>query len=416
MNISALKDAMKAAGLKAQETVDAKDLTFAEKREALDKIDAEVKSYADQLAVHEQAARLISGGESAPEVKSESGVQMKGIADQVLESKAYAATVAAKAAGARFSHSAEIKAAGVPINEGSAVSGYGMNGEAGALVTPEFLPGIQALRFQQLLIADLFASGSTASSIVSYVVESAWNDNAAATAEGGNYVLSDDTVSRISDQVGKVTNALKMTDEMLQDAEQFRSFVEGRLTWSVKRKEEAQLLNGTGYPGVQGLLQRSGMLAPASIGVAGTNTDPVDVIDSVYNQITALRTESFVEPDAIVVNAGDWQNIRLAKDANKQYYAGGPFTGAYGNGGYSNVDALWGLPVVITSAVAAGSMLIGSFRENGQVFRRQGLTVEMTNSNEADFLNGLIAVRATERLALAVYRPQAFGLVNVIWK
>jgi len=147
----------------------------------------------------------------------------------------------------------------------------------------------------------------------------------------------------------------------------------------------------------------------------GTLADPTLVIDAVYKQITAIRFNAFVEPDAVVVNPLDWQNIRLAKDANKQYYGGGPFTGAYGNGGYTNVDALWGLRVVITPAIASGTMLVGGYQESAQLFRRQGVTLEMTNSNVDDFENNLITARAEERLALAVYRAGGLGKVTVTW-
>jgi hypothetical protein len=61
-------------------------------------------------------------------------------------------------------------------------------------------------------------------------------------------------------------------------------------------------------------------------------------MEGIYNQITALRATSFVEPDAIVIHPTDWQTIRLGKDSQNQYYAGGPFTGAYGNPGPSNVS------------------------------------------------------------------------------
>jgi len=47
------------------------------------------------------------------------------------------------------------------------------------------------------------------------------------------------------------------------------------------------------------------------------------------------------------------------------------------------------------------------------VFRRQGITLEMTNSNVDDFVNNLITLRAEERLALAVYRPAGFGAVTL---
>jgi len=166
---------------------------------------------------------------------------------------------------------------------------------------------------------------------------------------------------------------------------------------------------------VTGILQTSGLQTAIASESTGTLADPTLVMDDLYEQITAIRFNAFVEPDAIVVNPADWQHIRLAKDANKQYYNGGPFTGAYGNGGFTNVDAIWGLRVVLTSAIASGTTLVGGFQECAQIFRRQGVTVEMTNSNSTDFENGLITVRAEERLALAVYRPGGFGTTTITW-
>jgi HK97 family phage major capsid protein len=183
------------------------------------------------------------------------------------------------------------------------------------------------------------------------------------------------------------------------------------MTFGVARAEESQLLNGNGTsPNMTGLLQRTG-LASAVVTAAGLTA--VKAMEGIFNQITALRSQSFVEPDAIVINPTDWQTIRLGKDNQGQYFAGGPFTGAYGNAGPSNVYQIWGLPVVVTTAIAQGTVLVGGFKECAQVFRRQGVTLEMTNSNVDDFVNNLITLRAEERLALAVYRPAGFGKVTL---
>jgi len=130
--------------------------------------------------------------------------------------------------------------------------------------------------------------------------------------------------------------------------------------------------------------------------------------------LTKVRTIGFFEPDAIVLNPLDWQTIRLSKDANGQYYAGGPFTGAYAVGGYSVAGFLWGKPVIETTAIAQGTGLVGAFRTGGQIFRRMGLTMEMTNSDASDFQYNRIAIRAEERLALVIYRPLAFCTVTGI--
>jgi HK97 family phage major capsid protein len=136
-------------------------------------------------------------------------------------------------------------------------------------------------------------------------------------------------------------------------------------------------------------------------------------MEGIYNQITALRAVSFVEPDAIVIHPTDWQTIRLGKDSQNQYYGGGPFTGAYGNPAPSNLDHLWGLKAVITTAIAQGTVLVGGFQESAQVFRNQGDQRADDDSNVDDFINNLITLRAEERLALAVYRPAGFGKVTL---
>lgn len=421
MSEASAKQKMQELATKAQEVVKDETKTFAERREELNKIEADIKQYADEVAVHVKARELQSGAESAPEVKSPEEVAAKhlSLAGEVVASKSYEQMVAALKSRSRLSTSVEVgtKAANT-VGEGTSIVNGFPNGQGGAAVIPDFLPGIVDLRFRKLVVADLMAQGATDSNQISYVKETSFNNNAAGTAEAAAYPQSDDTIGRVSEQVGKISHFMKTTDELIQDAAAYQSFLQNRLVFGVRLKEDSELLYGAGYPSVPGLLssgRTSSFQSNITIGSTAAGAAPSGVIDDVYKQITAIRFNAFVEPDAVLVNPTDWQNIRLAKDANGQYYAGGPFTGAYGNGGFSNVDALWGLRVVITPAVTAGTMVVGGFQECAQVFRRQGVTVEMTNSNSTDFENGLVTVRAEERLALAVYRPGGFGTITVTW-
>ena len=68
--------------------------------------------------------------------------------------------------------------------------------------------------------------------------------------------------------------------------------------------------------------------------------------------------------------------------------------------------------VVVTSAITLGSALVGAFSQGGAVFRRSGVTVEATNSHSTWFADDITAIRAEERLALAVYRESAFTVVT----
>ncbi len=405
MSVIAAKNGMRSLAAKAKETVEDASLTNAEKKTILDKIDVDLKEFSDEIANHEHAQRLMVGGESAPEAKSEHSGNLS-LAQQVVGSAQYKSMVSGKSMFGQV----EIKAAAT-IDEGTIPAYSGGSGLAGQLLTPQFLPGIVPLKFQPLYVADLMASGTTSSTSVSYVIEAAFQDLTATVAEKGAIPQLDLTLSRRQDNVTKIGNIAKPTKEMFEDAEQFQAYLQNRMVFGLQRKEEFELLNGGGVaPEMTGLLKRAG-LAPAVVTAAGLTA--VKAMEGIFNQMTALRSVSFVEPDAILIHPTDFQTIRLGKDTAGQYFGGGPFTGAYGNPGPSNVANIWGVKTVITTAIAQGTVLVGGFQECAQVFRRAGIVLDMTNSNNNDFETDLVTLKAEERLALAVYRPAGFGPVTL---
>lgn len=385
--------------------------TVAEKNEQLEKMTTTLKGYQDVLSLDAKAKMLMAGGDASAAASTERK-QYHSLGEELVDTKGYEELKELQAGSGRYARTFDLgmKAAST-VAEGTAIANGQLNGNAGILPLPNYLPGIVDRRYAPLAIGDLFAQGSTSSPIVSYAYESAETQGAAATAEASPKPKADLTLVRVNEQVGKIAVISKQSDEIIQDAPQLQSFLSNRLTAQVQREEDNELLNGTGYPSVAGVLGRSG-LQPA---LPTTGTDPKVVVDAIFNQITNIQWNSFVIPDTIVMNPYDWAKIRLAKDSNDQYLAGGPFTGAYGNGGYANVSALWGYRVVTTPRIVAGTILIGGFNEAGQLFRRLGVTVEIANQNEDDFKNNLITIRAESRAALAIYRPDAFGTVTATW-
>jgi hypothetical protein len=55
---------------------------------------------------------------------------------------------------------------------------------------------------------------------------------------------------------------------------------------------------------------------------------------------------------------------------------------------------------VVTTAIAAGTALVGAFKIGAQIWQREGIRVEATNSNEDDFNFNRVSLRVEERLAL----------------
>lgn len=440
-------------------------LSASEKGAKLEKIQAESERIGAELKNVATSKALLAQFEGtasheSPEVHASNDFEQKSLE---MRAEYERNQVISKSRNGRVSHAFEVgvKAQGATNMMGEGATGtavptgsnqnYFLAGNAGPAILPNFLPGIVDLRFYGLTIASLFASGSTDSPIISYLQETSWTNNSAATAEGATKPYSTNTIGRVQEQVGKITNMHKLTDEMFQDASQYVSFLNNRLVTGVQRQEEVQVLAGNGYPGVNGLLNRTtsftvgsviapvtGVVVPTAAtpgegsasaaalsltpgyvihtttGVVAPATAATAIADGLFQVLTDLRTKAFIQPDAIVMNPAQWQVLRLAKDGQGQYLGGSFFGYDYGNGQASPQETLWGLKVVVTPAIPVGYAVVGGFNECGQLFRKQGIVVESSNSNGTDFEQNLVSVRAESRLGLAIYRPAGFSLVQIL--
>jgi HK97 family phage major capsid protein len=280
---------------------------------------------------------------------------------------------------------------------------------ASPVITPDFQAGVLETLFRRLTVQDLLATGTTGSNQVTYAQETTATNAAAAVAEEAAKPESTLILALVNEPVRKVATFLPVSDEMLEDLAQARSYLDSRLRMFVSHAMEAQLLNGSGTaPNIRGILNRTGVQTVVT--TAGLTADKAIV--AVYDAVTLIRTVAFMEPDAVVIHPTNWSLIRLAKDTNGQYFGGGPFVGPYGVGAIAR-ESLWGLPVVVTSAIAAGTVLVGAFRTAGQTFFRSGLTVEASNSHSDFFQKDITALRAEQRAALAVYRPAGFAKITL---
>lgn len=74
---------------------------------------------------------------------------------------------------------------------------------------------------------------------------------------------------------------------------------------------------------------------------------------------------------------------------------------------------LWGLQIVVTTAIAAGTGLVGAFDQAFTLYDRQETRVIVSDSH-ADFLvRNLLAVLAEARVALAPVQPK--GVVRITY-
>ena len=114
------------------------------------------------------------------------------------------------------------------------------------IVVPQYQPGIVETLFRRLTVQDLLATGTTDSNQVTYAQETTATNAAAATLEAAAKPESAIVLALVNEPVRKVATFLPVSDEMLEDVGQIRSYLDSRLTLFVQHAMEAQLLNGTG--------------------------------------------------------------------------------------------------------------------------------------------------------------------------
>ena len=263
---------------------------------------------------------------------------------------------------------------------------------------------------QQPTVANLLSSGTISGNAISYFIEGAVEGAFTTVAEGAakpQLHFVDPTAA--VDALKKIAAWFDMSDEMSEDLPFMVSEINQRGMYLLATFEEAQLINGPGTgTTVRGILNRSGIQTETQA------VSPDTAGDALFRAITKVQTATGLAADGIVMNPTDYQKLRLAKDANGQYYGGGFFQGQYGVGGVPQNPPVWGMSTVVTSAIAAGTALVGAFRAGGTVYRKGGVRVEQTNSDAGKFTSNIITTRIEERVALAVRYPAAFVKVSLL--
>lgn len=268
------------------------------------------------------------------------------------------------------------------------------DGAAGDLVQNTRLPGVVALPQRRMTVRDLISPGRMDGSTLEYVKETGFTNNAAPVAENAVKPESSMKFDLVTTSAKVIAHWVKASRQILDDASQLQSIVDQRLRYGLAYVEEQQLLNGDGTG--QNLL---GIVPQASAYTAPITVSGATIIDQI--RLALLQAELAEYPSTgIVMNPKDWTRVELLKDSQGRYIIGNP----QGNAAAS----LWGIPVVTTQAMQEDKFLAGAFRLGAQLFDRWEARVEVSTENQDDFIRNMVTILAEERLALAVYRPEAF--------
>ncbi|WP_333899593.1 phage major capsid protein [Agrobacterium pusense] len=352
----------------------------AELKEKTDKALSELGDVTTRLGdLEKRAAREKENGEN----------EQKSLGDLVIDSAEFKAGMLTGASRG----SIRVKADRAAITSANTTVGAGRS-QGTSLVPGARVPGIFGLPERQLTIRDLVLPGQTASSSIEYVKETGYTNNAAPVAETTAKPYSDLTFDMTSAPVRTIAHLFKASRQILDDAPALRSYIDGRARYGLRFAEENQLLNGSGTgQNIHGLVPQATAFNPAFTAADETGIDRL--------RLAVLQVVLAEYPaTAFVLNPIDWAKIELTKDAGGNYIIGNPQG--------SLTPTLWNLPVVSTQAMAAGEFLTGAFSFAAQIFDRMEIEVLLSSENVDDFEKNMFTIRAEERLAFAVYRPESF--------
>ena len=313
-----------------------------------------------------------------------------------------------KSLGRRFVENDEVKAAlqledkfrgkvTVELKNITSASTTGTSTTTGLVVADR--QGFLQLPNRPMTIRDLLMPGRTNSGYIEYPKESGFTNNAATVAENpaNPKPQSDITYTLVNTAVRTIAHFIMASRQILSDAPQLESQIDGRLRYGLSYVEELQLLLGDGTgTNLAGLMPQATAYSAASTGLA----EPVGVTRIDRLRIALLQAALALYPSTgIVLNPADWAAIEMTKDQQGRYVFANPTASAG--------PVLWGKPVVESMAMTANLFLLGAFRMAAQIFDREDVSVEISTEDRDNFVKNMVTILAEERLALAVYRPAA---------
>ena len=284
-----------------------------------------------------------------------------------------------------------------------------------------FVPGFYRGDDLQGTLRDVLINGTTNSDAITFFRETAFTNEAAGVPQATHTSAANETpvnasvkpesaltFEQVTAPVVTIAHWIPITRQTLMDAAQMQTYVEQRLLDGLRLAESDQLLNGTGTNDLTGLLQTANIQNLDQTYFSGAAVNDAGQDNENFNRVLRakrlIRTTGRAMANFVVINPADLENFLTYTDGDRQYFGAGPFSG-------NGVPNLWGLRVVEDENLTAGAVLVGDGRMAAVWDRMQAQIFIDTIDDQ--FIRNMLTILAEERLALTVFRPQAFALVDL---
>ncbi len=250
---------------------------------------------------------------------------------------------------------------------------------------------------RRIFVRSLLSQANTTYSSVPYMQET----NIAANELGANVTAQGAAKNEVAlawtpkdAPIRKITAWIPLTTEIIEDAPLLRGYIDNRILYMIRLREELEFLSGDGTGAhILGIRNTTGTQTQDAVAgdVPATFALAVGKVENVDGNATG-----------VAMNPLDfWEAIATRHSST--------FDNGYGGSAPSTVGSIsWGLPVVRSRSLERTAAIVADWRQGATVLDRSEATIEVGNQHSDFFVTNKVAVRAEERVGLAVDRPFLF--------
>lgn len=350
-----------------------------------------LKGVTEEVSVLTKAAddldkRMARGGRAV-------GSEVKSFGEQVVGSDEFKSFVSEGGGRLRLDMKATLTS---DLDIPNSPSYWGVPKEVAPMVTDPRRP---------LTMRDLIPVGRTNSNAIEFLKWTRTDTAAAPVAEGAlkpETTIAKPTLTTVP--IRTLAHMFYESKQLMDDSPAFQTIINQEMRRGLLEEEDDQVLNGDGTgQNLDGLLPNATAFeqSAAASGIpGGMAATQVDVIRWAKLQ----ARQKFYPADTVVLNPEDWATIEMLKDGDNAYLYSAFTSGA--------PMRLWGLRVKECDSMPAGHFLVGGLSTAARIWDREKANVIISTENKDDFEKNMISIRAEERLALTVYRPDALVYGN----
>jgi HK97 family phage major capsid protein len=366
------------------------DETFGEMKDAQKKSADEIRTELAQLAdkVKGQDVSLIDLGQKLAGL-SESGqrqTKSQTIGEAFIKSDQFKALKGSNnARSARMTLEGESFKAVNPI--------FGDHDPNQFPVTPDRKPGIRGPGLNRVWVRDVIPSGPTTSNMVEYVREKdeLTQQNPDYVQEGALKPQSDFQFGLVQAPVVTIAHWVLASRQVLDDESQLQTYLNTRMVYGLRRKEDNEILKGDGAAGhLTGIVTVAVPYVPTD----ATHNGP----DNIRLAMASIEL-SYYTSSVLMLNPQDWASMQLLKSQQGEYLFGSPFAPV--------APRLWDLDIVSTQSIPLGQFLVGDGME-AMIWDRQQVSVEVSREDSDNFRRNMVTILVEERLTTSVYAQAAW--------